>query len=99
MPTTYECVCSRCYKGQKKVTKRTIEAHLRQDRETLKSVSVSTDLHAFLQSKIDQTQQLISHIYGGHSMLDLVSDSSGSHRVGPEGLSLCCFKVEDDVLI
>jgi hypothetical protein len=59
--------------------------------ETLQSVSAHTDLRVFLQSRIDQTLQVLSHIYGGHGMLDMVSDLDGSHQVDPEGLLLCCF--------
>ena len=35
MPKTYKCMCSRCYNGSKSVTKRTIEVHLQQDRDSL----------------------------------------------------------------
>ncbi|KAF8268982.1 hypothetical protein EI94DRAFT_1799790 [Lactarius quietus] len=68
----------------KKVTKRTIEAHLLQDRQTLQSLSsLNTDLLAFMQSRIDHTVKLLSDIHGSSTMLHTVSDLDGSQ---PEDL-------------
>ena len=73
---------------------RTIGIHLRRDREALESLSApNADLANFLQSRIDHTTRLLSHIHGDHSMPDLVSDLDGSHRMDSERTLLYCFKI------
>ena len=90
----YECVCSRCYNHSKSFTMRTIGNHLRRDREALESLSApNADLANFLQSRIDHTTQLLSHIHGDHSMPDPVSDLDGSHRMDSERTFLYCLKI------
>ena len=85
MPTTYDCVCSKCYDRPKSVTKRTIKAHLWRDRETLLYLSAPiADLAILLQLRIDRTMELLSYIHGGSSMADLMSNPDGSRWVDAE---------------
>lgn len=86
MPTTYLCQCSRCHGKSKRLTKRTIEAHLKHDQMYLTSISsTNADLSQFMQSCIDQTITLLAMIHGGRGLLDMASDAGGSHLEGSEG--------------
>jgi hypothetical protein len=88
MAPTYRCKCSKCHGAinPKSITKRTVEAHIQQDRQKLQSALLSnTDLIDFLQLRVDKTLQVLSGIHGGLSIPDTVSDFDGSHPAGSEG--------------
>jgi len=81
----YNCPCSKCNGGPKKVTKRTIEAHLQQDQLFLQSLSSDTDTAILVQSCIDQTMQLISQLHGAPILPDTAPVAGRSYPEGPEG--------------
>ena len=73
----------------KELSKRTIEAHLKQDQMYLQSISpTNTDLIQFVQSHIDQMIILLSQIHGGHILPDTAPGVEGSHPESPEGALL-----------
>jgi hypothetical protein len=75
------------------LSKRTIEAHLKQDQTHLQSISsTNTDLIQFVQSSIDETIKLLSLIHGGHMVLDTTLDVDRSHPESPEGVLLSFLK-------
>ena len=82
------CLCSKCHGASKSFTKRTIEAHLRQDQSFLQTLSAHGDSAAFVQSCINQTLQLLSQIHGGPSLPGTAPDADGSHPDGLEGALL-----------
>ena len=86
MPQSYKCLCSRCNGGSKSITKRSIEIHLQRDQALLQSLPPHTDVAISVKSCINQMIELLSEIYGGHTLPDLVSDLEGSHPVSSEGV-------------
>jgi hypothetical protein len=88
LPTapTHICLCSKCYGRSKRVTKRTIEAHLQQDQLFLQSLSSDTESAHFMRSCINETIQLLSQLHADSRPLDTVSDSDSSHPEGPKGV-------------
>lgn len=93
MPKIYLCKCSRCHGSSRLLSKRTIEAHLKQDQTHLQSISsANTDLYQFVQSSIDQTIKLLSLIHGGHILLDTPLGVDRSHPESLEGVLLTFLK-------
>jgi hypothetical protein len=92
MPTAapvYPCQCTVCKSLRKSYTKRTIESHLRRDRNLLQSVPPSdTQLTSFVRLCIDQNIQLLSCIYRGQMPTDTASDAQGSHAEDFTGVQL-----------
>ena len=84
----------------KRVSKRSIQRHLKRDQADLQSISQdNTDLILFVQSHIDRTIKLLSGIHGGHIPLDIAPDHDRSQPEGSEGAILKTFKVIDLYLI
>lgn len=84
----YTCLCSKCYRASKMVTKRTLEAHLQQDQQFFQTLSPNTDSARTVKSCIDQNIQFLSQLYKHPNLLGSALDGDGSYSEGPKGALL-----------
>src|ERR1700744_5147100 len=92
---TYKCPCFRCQGGSKRVTKRSVESHLKHDQLYLQSLNSSTKSARFVESCINETIILLSQIHRGSTVLDTEPDLGRSHPEGSEGAQFSCVIVID----
>ena len=64
----YKCLCSTCHGVSRLITKRTIEAHLKQDQDLFKSISGDSDFAISVRSHIIATSSLLAQLHGGRAL-------------------------------
>ena len=95
----YKCLCSTCHGVSRLITKRTIEAHLKQDQDLFKSISGDSDFAISVRSHIIATSSLLAQLHGGHRAHGTApgtSGSRGSHPDRSEGAFLIVFECFQD---